>query len=231
MIVVAAPKGGRPKNPTFNVKNMLKNKRSLISITATDSLCLGRALVVAREKALVKKGDAKAMATWESIRKGRCQIQKSEALALYRKAGVTPGPCDISHLEKFQKVIGKDYGINVFSLDTCPQKQRVFRGDENAPIQLYLSYWKEHYDVVVSITGFLNRTYFCESCGVGYNDKTKHKCTRAKCFSCMSSDCTGGGKIVKSIQSYIECNLCHRFFKDNDCLVSNQAYVNSTIHA
>ena len=39
------------------------------------------------------------------MRKGRCQIQKFEALARYHKAGVAPGLRDISHLEKFQKVI------------------------------------------------------------------------------------------------------------------------------
>ena len=81
-----------------------------------------------------------------------------------------------------------------------------------------LTFWSDQQILRSDIVPTPEQHFFQESCGVGYNDKAKHKCIQAKCFSCMSSDCTGGGgKIVKSIQSYIGCNLCNRFFKDNNC--------------
>ena len=36
---------------------------------------------------------------------------------------------------------------------------------------------------------FLNRSYFCENCMCGHNDKKKHKCHKSSCNLCFSTDC------------------------------------------
>ena len=218
VIHVAVPRGGtRKRVKSFDPKKILKDKRSVITINNKDDLCFGRALAVAKCHALKENNDEKARDSWDSLRRYDGP-QKAAAEALYDAAGVKRGRCGVPEMQKFQEFLAPDFGINVFQLNMTPGEQHIFRGRINAPMQLYIAYYKEHFDTITSITGFLDRSFFCNPCGIGFNDTRKHMCTRPECYSCFHSSCRSTRKIPKDIQSYLECNECHRFFRDAYCL-------------
>ena len=83
IIRVEEPQGsGRSKRTTLNIREYLKEKKSIITINNNDNLCLARALVVA--VARIEK-DPK----YDQIRKSDVNIQLQRAMDLHRAANVS----------------------------------------------------------------------------------------------------------------------------------------------
>lgn len=80
--------------------------------------------------------------------------------------------CSIEDIKKFQDVL-PNYQIHVVSKDHI--NGIIYDGIEGG-IPIYLYYQDEHFDVITKMTGFLNRSYFCQQCKKGYDHKEKHPC-------------------------------------------------------
>ena len=201
IVHVEMPNGsGKRKRDDIDLESYLQNKRSVVSIKNKDDLCLARALVVAIAN-IDKDGRYKLLAD------SRRPAQGNAARELHRKAGVPLGPCGISEVKQFQKYL-TGYEINIVSMEhgnsiIYPERPYV---TETKRIYLYL--YDNHYDVITTMPGFLNRSYFCHMCRKSYNNTVDHVCD-AMCKMCRGLEC-----------SFIEprdCTDCGRMFKSQAC--------------
>ena len=98
---VATPVGsGRKKRTSYDIRDHLKQKKSVVRINNTDDLCLARALAVAIARI---ENDPK----YNQIIDSRRPVQRQRALDLHQAANVPLGPCGINEVKLFQ-----DYLVN-----------------------------------------------------------------------------------------------------------------------
>ena len=215
IIHVVAPEGrgkSKVKRTTLNIREYLKKKGSVITINNTDNLCLARALSVAIAR--IEK-DPK----YRQIMSSKGHIQLQRALDLHQAANVPLGPCGMDEVKLFQQYL-TNYQIIVVSGDhnNCIIYPPVPPGtDEKPAINLY--FHAKHFDVITSIPGFLNRSYFCHRCHKCYNNTSDHMCP-AMCRSCRGFGCGFEG-------DGIVCNECDRMFKSQSCYDRHKGPINS----
>ena len=202
IIHVEAPQGsGRSKRTTLNIKEYLRNKKSVITIQNNDNLCLARALVVAIAK-------VENVPNYMNLLKPTRSILEKKAKELHTAANVPLGPCGIPEVELFQKYL-TNYEINIVSGNHASSIIYPAKPSTNSnvtPIYLYLH--NNHYDVITSMPGFLSRCYFCHTCRQAYSNKLGHLCP-GMCKSCRSYVCV--------VDDPLECNECNRWFKSKAC--------------
>ena len=132
LIHVEAPQGsGRSKRNIVNAKEYLHKKKSIITITNEDNLCLARALVVAIAK-------AEKAPNYNYLR-DCVRAQQIKAIELHTKAKVPMGPsCGLEEVKMFQKHL-TEYEINIVSANhdnaiIHPKKPST----DKTPIYLFL---------------------------------------------------------------------------------------------
>ena len=214
IIHVVTPQGSgksRGKRTTLNIREHLKEKKSIISINNNDDFCLARALAVAIAKI---ENDPK----YKQIRNSRKHIQCDRALDLHQAANVPLGPCGMNEVKLFQNYL-TNYQIIVVSGDHNnsiiypPQPPGT---DEKPTINLY--FHDKHFDVITSLPGFLNRSYFCRRCHKSYDHTADHICP-TMCRSCRAFGCVLEG-------DGIVCNECDRLFKNQTCYDHHKEPIN-----
>ena len=203
---VEMPQGsGRSKlkRTTYDIREYLKKKKSIISINNKDDLCLARALAVSIAR--IEKDPP-----YKRIIDSTRNIQRERAFDLHEAANVPLRPCGLDEVKLFQQHL-VNYQITVVSGDhnnaiIYPHEPPSNPNPEKS-INLY--YHNKHFDVITSLPGFLNRSYFCHRCHKLYNNTTDHICGGA-CRSCGGFGCEyeDGG---------ITCNECDRLFKNQAC--------------
>lgn len=114
--------------------------------------------------------------------------------------------CDLDDVKTFQLAL-PGYQIHIVSKESF--NAIVYQGSE-AENKIYLYHHDNHYDVITTMSGFLNRSYFCQKCHKGYDHKEKHICNEPcylcqKCHKDQSEDCQ-------------YCSTCNRHFKNKTCL-------------
>ena len=208
IIHVVLPNGGARlrKKRAVRVTESLIKKKSVILIKNKDDLCCARAIVVAKAK-------LDSNPNWNSIRQG-CPIQAQEAHELHDKAGVPKETCGIPEIKKFQEVL-PGYQIVVLSKEHF--NGIIYKGPE-APKQIYLYYYDNHYGVITSMTGFLGRSYYCTTCNKGYDHEDRHNC-KVKCNCCHRKNCRveEGTRLI-----WTSCQDCNRFFKGEGCYANHK---------
>ena len=205
IIHVETPQGsGRSKlkRTTLNIREYLKQKKSVIPINNNDDFCLARALAVGIAK--IEKDPR-----YGQIRNSKKHIQLDRALDLHQAANVPWRPCGLNEVKLFQQHL-INYQIIVVSGDHNnaiiypPQPPGT---DEKPTISLY--YHNNHFDTITSLPGFLSRSYFCHRSHKPYACTTDHMCP-AMCRSCRHFGCVLEG-------DGIVCNECNRLFKNQLC--------------
>ena len=197
---VVAPEGsGRSKRTIFNIRDHLKQKKSIVCINNTDDLCLARALAVAIARI---ENDPK----YKRISKSDRPVQRQKALDLHQAANVPLGPCGIAEVKLFQNYL-VNYQIIVVSGAHNNSNPQSTATDEKPIISLY--YHDNHFDVITKLPGFLNRSYFCHRCHKTYDHTTDHICTT------MCNKCRGFGCV--KVGNGVTCNECDRVFRNQTC--------------
>ena len=191
---VKLPQGsGKRKRTTFNIDDFLNKKGSVVRIQNDDKICLARA------------HDPR----YNYIKDSRKPLQREKAFELHRAAKVPLGPCGLNEVALFQQHL-TDYQIVIISGDhnnsiVYPPPDEAT--DEKPHLTLYLH--DNHFDVINSVPGFLERSYYCFRCLKPYNNTTDHTCP-AMCRSCR-----GFGCVIEN--DGIVCNECKRLFKSQSC--------------
>ena len=199
-IVHVGMPNGSGKRDNVDLESYLKNKRSIVSIKNKDDLCLARALVVVIANINKDK-------RYKLLADSRRPAQENDARELHWKAGVPLGPCGISEVKQFQKYL-TGYEINIVSMEhgntiIYPAQPIV---TETKRIYLYL--YNNHYDVITTMPGFFNRSYFCHMCRKPYNSMVDHLCD-SMCKMCRGFEC--------SFVDPRSCVDCKRMFKSQAC--------------
>ena len=214
IIHVVTPQGSGKSNlkrTTLNIREHLKEKKSIICINNNDDFCLARALSVSIARI---ENDPK----YDQIRHSNRPVQRERALDLHEAANVPLGPCGMDEVKLFQQYL-TNYQIIVVSGDHNnsiiypPQPPGT---DEKPTINLY--FHNNHFDVITSLPGFLNRSYFCHRCHKSYDHTTDHLCP-AMCRSCRAFGCVLEG-------DGIVCNECDRLFKNQRCYDHHKEPIN-----
>ena len=204
LIHVEMPQGsGRSKRNIVDIRDYLKKKKSVIPINNKDDLCLARALVVSIARI---ENDPR----YARITRPDSSVQRERAFDLHEAANVPLGPCGLNEVGLFQQHL-VNYQIIVVSGDhnngiIYPREPPAIPNPEKS---IYLYYQANHFDVITSLPGFLNKSYFCHRCHKPYDNTTDHLC-KGMCRSCRGFDChlQGDG---------IVCNECDRVFKNQAC--------------
>ena len=195
---VKLPRGGiYAKNP-IDLEEFLSSKKCIIRIKNTDELCCARAIVTA--KARLDKDPA-----YLNICQGRTD-QTKRARELHSHAGVPHGQCGIDEVKRYQAVM-VGYQIHLVSREHF--NAIIYKGPE-ADKKIYLYLHNSHFDVITSMSAFLNRSYYCVTCQKGYNTKEAHVCNLA-CSMCR--------KIHPKEKNgrWITCDKCYRSFIGENC--------------
>ena len=156
--------------------------------------------------------------------KGKNTRQCKLAKHLHRLAGVPEGPCGLDELKTFQAYLSKQnppYQLKVFCdlvqkpIYTGPQK-----ADEDHILVLIKS--QNHYDGCGSLTGFLNRSYYCHDCDKCFNtdDPAHHSCLGRVCKACGRKPCPDHDRYSKPS---LPCTDCHGLFFGPDCFREHQS--------
>ena len=135
VVGIKAPVGSSKNSTSLKVLDSKGSlmKRSIITIRNSDDLCCGRALAVAlpiinNQPKLKQLKQEKA-------------IQKQEALKLYKRANVLPGPCGLSEINKFQRALP---GYQIIVIDYNARNTSIYEGPRgNKNLVLYKS--DDHY--------------------------------------------------------------------------------------
>ena len=215
VIRVEMPQGSgrsRVKRDIVNIRDYLKKKQSVITINNKDDLCLARALVVSIARI---EQDPR----FGQIRRTESVAQRERAFDLHEAANVPLEPCGLNEVELFQHYL-VNYQIIVVSGD---QNNRVIYpyhppANPNPEKSIYLYYQANHFDVITTLPGFLNRNYFCHTCHKPYDHTTDHLC-KGMCHSCR-----GFGCVYEDCG--ITCNECDRLFKGQACYDHHKEPVN-----
>ena len=206
IIRVAMPQGSgrsKVKRQTLNIRDYLKQKKSIITINNKDNLCLARALVVSIAR--IEKDPR-----YTRIIRADSSVQRERAFDLHEAANVPLGPCGLKEVDLFQHYL-VNYQIIVVSGD---QGNAIIYpphppANPNPEKSIYLYYQANHYDVITKLPGFLNTSYFCHACHKGYDHTTEHLCD-GMCQSCRGFGCT-------IEDNGITCQQCDRLFKNQTC--------------
>ena len=207
IVRVQMPQGsGRSnvKRQTWDIREYLQGKKSVICINNKDNYCLARALVVAIAR--IEKDPR-----YDQIRNSSRPLQYQRAFALHQAASVPFDiPCGLKEVDLFQQHL-TNYQIIVVSGD---QNNTIIYpprppANPNPEKTIYLYYQANHFDVITKLPGFLNTNYFCHVCHKGYDHTTDHLCD-GMCKSCRGFGCT-----VEN--NGIICKECDRFFKNQVC--------------
>ena len=221
VIRMPAPGSGR-KRYNVGLRAMDKDsarKQSIIQIKNKDNLCCARAIVTM--KAWCHRNDPGHMPKneWETLRKGYPR-QKTRAEELHRAAGVPEGPCGLAELEKFQSYLSTlDPPYQMKVLSRHHPFFLIFRGPD-ADRKIILLKSDDHYEGCTTITGFINRSYWCHECDRGYNtnDAANHPCEGTTCRSCnrnQPNPCPDYNMYQKPTTI---CNQCYLPFYGPQCL-------------
>ena len=146
IIGVKAPTGSGRSLKVLDYSKDTHIKKSIITIKNRDNLCCGCALAV-----------GKAIA--DNHTQGKF-IQKKVALDLYKKANISPGPCGLCEISKFQ---GSLPGYQIIVIDFHAHNTSIYEGPwAEKKIVLYKN--GDHYNVVnpKKLPAFHGKRFFCE---------------------------------------------------------------------
>lgn len=191
----------------------LLKKRSVIKTKSLDELCLARALVSA--KAYVDKD------RWYLAISTGQPAQEQAAQRLHEESGVPKGICGYREVQKMQEhLFPQGYQIKVFegtrsALWYCDPKF------ESAPKKLYLLKIGEHFHGIRSVPPVLNRNYYCDDCGKGYDHANRHICSRLNCGKCQryNGRCAD---VNEKKAPFVFCEDCRNSFYGVDCFATHK---------
>ena len=215
LIRVEIPQGSgksKVKRDIVNIREYLGKKKSIITINNKDDLCLARALAVSIARI---ENDPR----YSQIKRSDRPVQRERAFDLHEAANVPLRPCGLDEVELFQQYL-VNYQIIVVSGDhnNCIIYPPQPPTNPNPEKSIYLYYHAHHFDVITTLPGFLNRSYFCHKCHKAYSNTSDHLCGD------MCRSCRGFGCIIED--GGIVCNQCDRLFKNQTCYNNHKGPIN-----
>ena len=218
---ISMPEGSARTNRHYGsyagVSNMTRLKRSIIQIrNDKDSMCLARAVVVGMHHANKTKDKAWVL-QWDQIRRSGKKLQRSRAQALLDRANIAyDQPCGITEYQAIQAVLYPAYVIKIHTQhggNGLLFKSQKMKSESKV---IHVFHHDGHYDTIVSVTGFLGRSYYCEHCDIGYQSREAHWCHNV----CV---CSATERCPETVPTF--CSQCNRWFRSPDCLQKHREII------
>ena len=206
-IIVQSVKIPAGKGHLYLSKQTVNRKQCIITIKNNDTICLARAIVTAY--ANLHADNYTTSQLKNGFNKSR-KLQETQAKELHNNANVEIndyGNC-LDDVYKFALYL--EVEINI--IDSEQFNQIIYTANKGKTDKIYLYKKRNHFDVIKSMTAFLDVAYYCHSCKKSYTRRDKHKCPQ-KCLACFKyfshgNKCKGKG---------VTCKQCNRVFHGNSC--------------
>ena len=177
-----------------------RKRRSIIEIKNADNLCMARALVVGKAKA---DGN---IALYNSLKRYPT-TQTAHAKKLISDASLEEREYTIEDLSAFERAL-PGYQLSIVS--TSHMNSLIYSGTPSDK-RIILLHHNSHFDLLTSLPSFFNRSYYCDKCKIGYNDRLRHRCKKI-CEGCARMGCT-----ASTNEPQINCSDCNRTFTSQHC--------------
>ena len=180
-------------------------KRSIVNISRNKKhpTCGARAIIVAL-------ANMRNYKYYNNIRNPKRREQYDMAFELLRLLDLpTDREIEIRDFKLFEDLL--DIQIIVYNRpfsDGC-----IYAGAGEKKSKIFLYYEKNHFDVITSITGFLGRNYYCDTCRVPYSNLKKH-CCEVRCRTCEYKKCL--------TENLMACRKCHQLCRSLECFTRHQ---------
>ena len=223
--VCAPPRGSgkRKMKPGHRHSETFKRiKQTVITINNNDQLWCARAIITAKAK-------LEEHLNWYGFQKGT-KVQKTEAIDLHLEANIPLGPCGYDELKKF--ALAPSLSNYQLVLVDEMHGYQVSRFGSPKDKQLVLLYSGEHYNVIISLPGFLAASYFCDKCLKPYNNQGQHVCSNNPdhCPACLQNKCTD---YKQDGRASTFCSSCRPFFYGDTCFEQHlsKSYKGTAVNA
>src|SRR5438093_12952307 len=114
------------------------------------------------------------------------------------------------------------YSISVYSIQ---QQEFIVKGNSSKLKTIDLLYDEDvqHFDLIRSVTGFFNVSYYCRECDVASNDRFKHTCLRgcSRCGFVNTSKDKECKRQLNEVNIEKHCSDCNRWFYNPDCYANH----------
>ena len=190
-----------------------KLKRSVITMPVykKDNLCAARAIVTGKHIC-----DMGSSASTNHKNRPPKLTNKAKALMKLAKLSSQHG-CGIHDIDTIQQLPAykEKYQLEVYSTEHCMAK--IYEGvPAQKKIRLLLN--DAHYSTITSMSGLLNKSYYCEQCDSVYSNRVRHmKCAKSKCTLCHLPNCLNTEKRTYTSAMPI-CMKCNCTFRTHECL-------------
>ena len=150
------------------------------------------------------------------LEKSKMTLQSILANKLHLQARVPKGPCGMEEIKKFQTYLSSltpPFQLKVF----CDQTAKpLYTGPRKVRKDhiLYLLKSDNHFDGITTLSGFFNRSYWCDDCDRAFNtdDPAHHSCQGRHCFACGENPCPD-----RFEKPHLPCEECHGLFFGPTC--------------
>jgi len=217
IVKVLPPSGkGYHSRQCTNLDKLRKIKQSIVRIKNSDDLCLARVIAVAKARLehIAAPQDNKLRNLYKHLCEGAKDIMKKAGLENHK------GACGIPEIQAIQDIL-PDYQVCIFN--TLATAGLVYSGPPADKI-IYLYNHDNHYDVITTMEGFFDRSYYCKDCNIASCNKERHQCART-CPCCHESPACPDVQYKEAIK----CPTCNRYFRGQTCLQTHTKHTERKI--
>ncbi|XP_074596508.1 uncharacterized protein LOC141851659 [Brevipalpus obovatus] len=191
-----------------------KMTRSLVLIDSSIGFCFLRALALCIYHK--EKYSSSGRKTWFSL-KSSCSKQIELVRLLVEKYGIIEKEIVDPDDMKVTQAMISDYKIIV--IDRHNWRNIIFKGESNGePIYIEFDSCNAlvgHFNPIINMRGYIGKSYFCDKCHTGSNDRLKHKCKSACRYCSAAEKCEN--EVIKT-----QCSDCEIIFPSNSCYLRHK---------
>ena len=205
----------KEKRDMTSLELFLNETKSVKVVKNVDSLCLLRAVILARAYDAPKI--TKQIRNMYQRQETSSEM-KSLLVELCRGTGIWTGPCGIEEIKKIEDYLGV-YQIMVIDGNGFNKEPIYLNKDRQFSKYLYLALHDGHYYAITSIKVFFGHDYYCDVCKIPYSRLGSHQCNQT-CRSCLRLGCLrdeGPVDMCKSCNKPIYNEVCARIHKESVC--------------
>ena len=206
-IIIQSVKIPSGKGRLYLSKQTVNRKQCIITIKNNDTICLARSIVTAY--ANLHPENYTTTQLKDGFNKSR-KLQEIQAKELHNNANVEINEYGNSLEDVNSFASHLDVEINI--IDSEQFNEIIYTSNNGKTDKIYLYKTRNHFDVIKSMTAFLDVAYYCHSCKKAYTRRDKHKCPQ-KCLSCFEYFPDGNKCDGKAVY----CKHCNRVFHGNSC--------------
>ena len=205
-IIVQSVKIPTGKGRLLLTKDNISRKNCIITFKNDDTICLARAVTTAYANLHPEKWSTTQLKNGYNASR---LLQKNEAMKLHKEANVEINDYgnDLDDVKTFAKYLNIEINI----IDSEQFNTIIYTANKGSEDKIYLLKTRNHFDVIKSMTGFIDSPYYCHECKKAYTKRDKHKCP-SKCLSCFVYS-----KGEKCSGVFIVCDKCNRTFLGKKC--------------